>query len=542
MYHTKMSLTNLTSEPSPNRILEHIFFVLFKRKYLILGTFGGTMFLLVFFTYLLTPKWESAVKLLVLKNPRQQMILFKDLSVPSINDVNSSANDLVELLKSNAFAFEIVKQYQLDERMKNKALNPQELRDKIKMFMVKIVMSPLTLATKLGILPEIEKNFLADAIEELVEDIEDIELEEGTSTINLTILAESSELSTGIANSLAQMLIDKIRQFERSEASETYAFVVDHLKAVQASLEQEEQRLLDFKMSGNIVNLEEEKSIYLKRWDQLSGELMNTEKNLCAMTAKLAQIEIQMASFPEKLVVSEVVGINQNREVLETNYYDLQIELADRQEMLKSKHPIIKGLKSKIELNREILESEPEQITRNETSQINPFYQEQKQKQLDTQLAIAELKSKQKSLTTFLEELSGVLGDLNRKAMNLERLNRSVIGLKDRYVNLRKKLLELEIQKFTLISEFDVKVSDPAYIPEGKDSDDPDWLLNMLVGGMLSFCLSIGMAFFSEYWNGSIQRPEELDEFVDIPMLGIVPPVSMLRLVKQIQAMHNNNG
>ncbi|RMF83468.1 MAG: hypothetical protein D6736_21500, partial [Nitrospinota bacterium] len=184
----------MQEEKSPRTILRYAGFVLFRRKWLIITLFLFTLFSFVFGTFLITPQWEATAKLLVLQNPKQQMILFNDLvaPTPATKDV---ANDLVEILTSTAFATEIVQQYKLDERKRERAQNPRTLRDKIKLFLVKVFRSPFLLAEKLGLRKAKPPNFFAQAVEDFLEDMEDIALEEGTSTITLSIWADSPQLA-----------------------------------------------------------------------------------------------------------------------------------------------------------------------------------------------------------------------------------------------------------------------------------------------------------------------------------------------------------
>jgi uncharacterized protein involved in exopolysaccharide biosynthesis len=509
--------------------------VLFKRKVLIITLFVFTLFSFAFGTFLISPQWKATTKILVLQNPKQQMILFKDLTAPSVTQQGTSANDLVHILTSNAFALEIVKKYKLDELRRQKAQNPKTPRDKIKLFLIKVFKSPFTLATKIRARKEEPPNFFAKAMEELIEDMEDIKLQEGTSTVNLSIWAETPELATGIGNTMARMLVNKTKQFEQFEAAETYDFARVHLQSVNESLEKAEDELRAFKERERVVDLEIEKSLKLKRLDQLTAEFDATKKNLSATEAQLEELQNQLLSQPERITTSEVTGNNTTYERLKNTLNEAEIKLADLQKTLRQKHPDILGLKARVDLSRQKLQEEEQRILLNETVALNPIYRDLQQKIIDTQTSISELTSKRDSLQRALGDLRRETNALPREEITQERLTRSVSGLKDRYVDLRKKLLELEIQKFTQISEFDLKISDPAFIPEGTKPDWPIWWLNLFVGAITGFFLSVGLAFFQEYWSDTLKTPEEVSEAVELKVLGTVPPISPRKVVGQIK-------
>jgi uncharacterized protein involved in exopolysaccharide biosynthesis len=463
------------------------------------------------------------------------MILFKDLTVPSPTQRGTSPHDLVLILRSNAFAQEIVRKYKLDKLRREKAQNPKTPRDKVKLFLVKVFKSPFTLATKIGLREEKPPNFFAQALRDFIEDMEDIKLEEGTSTISLSIWAETPELATGIANTLASMLIDKTRQFERSEAAETYDFAQVHLQSVKESLEKGEDEFRAFKERERVVDLEMEKSLKLQRLDRLTAEFDANKKNLAAMEAKLEELQSQLSSQPERITTSEITGNNTTYERLKNTLNEAEIKLADLQKTLRQKHPDVLGLQARIELNRQKLQEEEQRILLNETAALNPIHRDLQQKIIETQTSISELRSKRDSLQKVLADLRKDVDSLPREEIALERLIRSVAGLKDRYVDLRKKLLELEIQKFTEISEFDLKISDPAFIPEGTKQDRPRWVLNMIAGMIIGLFLSVALVFFQEYWSDTLKTPEEVSDVAGLKVLGTVPPISPRKVLGPIK-------
>ena len=131
-----------------------------------------------------------------------------------------------------------------------------------------------------------------------------------------------------------------------------------------------------------------------------------------------------------------------------------ELDLANVQGTWGQKHPEIVGLKARIELSRQKLAEEQQRILLNETTAFNPLYQDLQRQIIDVEASTKELRAKRSSLQKALASLGNELDSMPQKEIAFERLTRSVSGLKDRYVNLRSRLLELEIQKFTEVSEF----------------------------------------------------------------------------------------
>ncbi|RMF92327.1 MAG: hypothetical protein D6736_03620, partial [Nitrospinota bacterium] len=223
---------------------------------------------------------------------------------------------------------------------------------------------------------------------------------------------------------------------------------------------------------------------------------------------------------------AETTGTNAIYEKLKEDLNAAEMSLADLQKDLEPKHPDILGLQARIALNKQKLQEEAERILLSETTALNPLYQDLESQILNTEASLAEVQSKVRTLQAELAGLEEELATIARKETELERLTRSVAGLKDRYLTLRQKLLELEVQRFTEISEFDIKVSDPAFIPEGTEPDWPIWILNVLIGMVVGLSCSVGLAFFLEYWSDTLHAPEEVHEALGVKVIGVVPPVS----------------
>jgi len=55
------------------------------------------------------------------------------------------------------------------------------------------------------------------------------------------------------------------------------------------------------------------------------------------------------------------------------------------------------------------------------------------------------------------------------------------------------------------------------------------------VGVIIGLFLSVGLAFFQEYWSDTLKTPEEVSEAVGLKVLAAVPPISPRKVVEQIK-------
>ncbi|MFG0333118.1 MAG: GumC family protein, partial [Maioricimonas sp. JB049] len=461
-------------ELSPKAILEYAVFVVCKRKWSIIAIFLATVAAFCFGTFLVTPQWEASTKLMVLGAPTTQPVIFEGIEYPTRAEKISS-NDLVEILNSDAFAAEIVRRFELDELAREKAQNPRNLREKLKVSIMHFVTTPMRWAVEMGWRQPSQKNFFADAVEELVEDWEEIELIEETSTIHVGVYAETPELAVAISNALSEMLVDKVKEFNQTVAERAFEFVSVQLKNVAARLEEAEQELLEFKNSEKIVDIAEERMQLLTRMQTLRSSLSTNQTEIVSTRARLGELDRQV-SLP-----AARGGSNDD-----DDYATLRNSIDET------------------EVEREIA---------------------------GKRATLVELEAGRDHLQQEMDKVQSQLDVIADRELRFERLSRTVASLRERYLNMNQKYLELEVQKFTETPEFDIKVAAPAYIAEGTDYDWPSWLLTILAAILGGTGLSLGYVFFMEYWTDTLDRRRQIEETTGLTILGTVPGLSLGGLV-----------
>ncbi len=210
--------------PEKNQILYYVLYVVFKRKVLLTLLCLVSFVLIIFFTFLRTPEYQASAKILIRPHPQQQLILFRDLATPGKEAVrvNPAAN-LIHILTSQEMARRVVERFKLGEKL-HKREKSQEFRVVIKDALSKVLTYPLMLLRRLRGAEKQSPNYVSKAMDELLTEAEDIQLEADTNIINLAIWEDNPELASDIANYMATLLIEKSTELEQSNATLAYDF------------------------------------------------------------------------------------------------------------------------------------------------------------------------------------------------------------------------------------------------------------------------------------------------------------------------------
>ncbi|AIY06302.1 capsular polysaccharide biosynthesis protein [Planococcus sp. PAMC 21323] len=89
--------------------------------------------------------------------------------------------------------------------------------------------------------------------------------------------------------------------------------------------------------------------------------------------------------------------------------------------------------------------------------------------------------------------------------------------------NTTAKVFETEIQN--LMSVDNVSILSRAVLKENPTPVAPNPMLNMAIAAVIGLMLGVGIAFLLEYLDTTIKDQQDIEEILDIPLLGVISPI-----------------
>ncbi|MDA0990742.1 MAG: polysaccharide biosynthesis tyrosine autokinase [Verrucomicrobia bacterium] len=86
---------------------------------------------------------------------------------------------------------------------------------------------------------------------------------------------------------------------------------------------------------------------------------------------------------------------------------------------------------------------------------------------------------------------------------------------------LEMKYLQEEIQ--LEIPRTTVEIIEPAVPSSESDYVSPNEVLNIILSVMVALCAAVGLAYFVEYIDTSVKTIDDVERFMDIPVVGVIP-------------------
>ncbi len=272
-------------EITAGEYLYNFLYALFKRKYITFAIFFVTFVGMIFGTYLVTSIWKGTTKVRVQYNPKQQLTMFEGITSPgsAVPNINP-ANDVIQLLMSRDLAEDLALKFERDKLWEKRTLAPESNKEIIRWYIHEyLVGKPVKLLKSLGILKNDPDNYLAMAVSEIQEDLEDVELEEDTTVINVTVWGETPAIATEMSNYLAKIAIEKNLNSSKKAVNEMLTSTREQLVIAEKSLKDAQAGLRKFKEKSGLVVYSEEASILLHRMDAYESELKNMEAQMVAL-------------------------------------------------------------------------------------------------------------------------------------------------------------------------------------------------------------------------------------------------------------------
>jgi capsular exopolysaccharide synthesis family protein len=179
---------------------------------------------------------------------------------------------------------------------------------------------------------------------------------------------------------------------------------------------------------------------------------------------------------------------------------------------LGRKHPTVVGLEKQIETLRQfIMDAATDHVAG-----------------LDGRLAAAK---------KTLESLRTDSADAKSEVMNMSALYKEYKSAKDEVALIEATLIQMRQRYFD--EEAGLKlIKFPATIyataePESRPSK-PNIPLNLALGGVLGLMFGVGLAFFLEYMDTSVKSLDDVEKFLGVPVLAVVP--------KGVGILHRSSG
>ncbi len=379
------------------------------------------------------------------------------------------------------------------------------------MAMIKSYFVMEMVAKKMGLIPpnvssdEVRGNSkYLSAILELKEKV-GAEQDGNSDIINITASSEDPKLAQRLANTVAQEYKERHALDLNRRIIEAKKFIESQVAVTREKLQKSEDAVKDFREANSTVYADSHGLI-----TQLSALRTTNDHNL-AIHSKINEIAKLLARAEDAPLSSKTIFYFEEASAPYKNLNDRLVQLMLERDILLINYT--ENFPQLIEIKNQIHE-----ITTSMKAQL------QAQRQ-----SIAQMNSlTEKQIKNFEDQLKS----LPAKGLELARLEREVSVDREIYIMLEKQHQESLIKDAEKIEE--VQIIKPALEPT-KPINPPKTAATTGLGLILGTILGIVFAFVIETFDTSMGAAEDVEEFLGVRVLGIIPHTDFEELKVTIQ-------
>ncbi len=310
---------------------------------------------------------------------------------------------------------------------------------------------------------------------------------------------ENPEVAQAAANALCKAYVTYNMDQRLQATQDILSWLADEMGKMKQKLEESEARFLAFKEQEKIFSISGKQSIDTQNIAGMNSEYVSTRAKRLDLEARIAELRKvlagdEMTEFPPAFARSELLTSLYQQQAL------LAIELKKNQKVYKSKHPEIVEIQTKLEQTRERFRSELGKVLVSLRSDYSI------------------LEAREKALQEALEQYETDALQTNKKEAQYAILEREVNVNKELYNMMSTKIKEYMISRG--MGTANVRFVEPALKPTSPFK--PDKRRSILLGIVFGLMGGVGIAFFLEYLDRTIKKPEDLERHFQFPVLAVV--------------------
>lgn len=320
----------------------------------------------------------------------------------------------------------------------------------------------------------------------------------------ITVTDRKPQRAALIANTIADTYIEYNLDYKLEGARSAMAWLAEQEADLKKQLEDSELKLYEFKKQRNLlaVSLDDKQSMLSANLTTVNARLAELKIRRLEMEAKRRMIERARNNIAEQETLPELreqPAIRGLRDIFITQSKDY----ADLTTRYGSEHPRMKALESQMAVTRTTYEKEMDGVL----ATFEKGYQEL----VDNEKALRALMAEQQREAIELSKIEVEYKPLQRAAEQ----NGKMYGL----IATRQK----EIDITGPMKTNNVRVLERAIVPGAPVRPKP--VQNLLLGLLLGLGTGVALAFAIEALDNTLKTQSDVEQFLGVPVLGLVPVI-----------------
>lgn len=341
----------------------------------------------------------------------------------------------------------------------------------------------------------------------------------GSNVLQISYLGRHPERAARMVNAITEVYLEHHAHVYRNEG--VSSFYSTQLRAKETELKAAQKKLRNFMRAKDVVDVDQETEI-------LSRELIDQQKALRGhrgkvhgQERKLKTLLAQLERTPSEIPYAEEYHLNSSLQTLKAKLTDLEIE---RNQLVLAYMPTDRHVRDKdeqIATLKKQMQRESERVLSAQTVRRNDVYSDLERNRNTIEVQLADAREREPGLEARVRATKRRLQSLRDIRFTVANMKQDIESKSYALDLYRKKQEEARITE-TMQNQSMVNVS---VLERASAPLEPvnGLLVPLVLGLMGGLGLASAMAVAIEYLNRRLRFEEEVERYLDLPVLAVIP-------------------
>lgn len=323
-----------------------------------------------------------------------------------------------------------------------------------------------------------------------------------TNLVELSFVDSNPKRAAEVANAVAESYIDWSLESKYRAVGQASRFLTAQIEQLRSEVQAKERQLVDFGRQKDIMSTDPQANSTIQNVELLNKDYSDAIADRIAKEARYNELQNAPADTSADTISNGVVT------QLRADQARLERDYADKLNIYKPEWPAMQQLKTQIEKGRQHLQQVVSETVAKAREATKADY-------------LSAVRREESFKSALHSERMTAIG-LNSNAVEYNNLKIEVETKRGLLDTLSKRQSEAEMMtRLSTDRESNVRVVDPALVPTYRFR--PSYRQNLSKGLLMGLMLGVGLAFFLEYLDRSLRTADQVENFLKLPAIGIIP-------------------
>ena len=341
-----------------------------------------------------------------------------------------------------------------------------------------------------------------------------------TNIIQVDYSSSDPAQAAAVLHSLAHAYLERQQRVRRPSGE--YEFFDQQVTQARRGLLDAEFRLMDFSSDQGVVSAAQERDMALQKLSDAEANDRQTQVTIVEIRRRIRDLESKLKSLPERtLTVIRNSDNPQLTEKMKSKLLELQLKRTELLTKFQPSYRLVQQIDQQIAETRASILGEEHSPLRDETTNQEPNHEWAKSELIKAQVELGTLEAHGQAVRIQVTGYREVAQRLGGNALRQGELLAELKVAEEKYLLYVNKREEARIENaLDQGGILNVTIAEEPRVPALPAR--AGWVFG-LIGVMLGSTLSTGLAFTADYLNPGFRTPDEVVDYLGVPVLASLP-------------------